>query len=307
MIKKLPQLYTALITPFKQDQSIDETALYALLNHQKKAGVPGLLALGTTAESYALSLEEKQHLLAIIANFTNQSNIDLCVNVSSNTTDGAIKMAHRAEKEGANSLLMLPPFYVKTTREGMFEHFKNVAKATSLPIIVYHHPPRTGIKLDFCQIKALSEIESIVGIKEPFTDIQTCQKLVESIPTWNIYAGDDALTLPVMSVGGRGVISVMSNIFPKTMQTLVKALDAGQLFKAQAIHKTLLPFFNTIACEPNPSVIKQMLAICMGFDPLARRPLLTLKEETKNVIKTLFAQESTKTLILEEMGEGQYA
>lgn len=302
----LPRLFTALITPFTTENRLDEESFFKLMSLQKQAGVQGLLACGTTAESYALSFQEKQRIIDWVTSFARAEQMHACVNVSANNTQAAVELATHAKQAGADSLLMLPPFYVKTTPSGMQHHFKAVAQASGLPIIVYHHPGRTGVHLNLEMLKKLSEIPEVAGIKEAFSDIIACQTLTEQIPSWRVYAGDDVLTLPVMLMGGFGAISVVSNLFPKVMLALIGAMQEGDIKAAKAIHQKMLPVFQALTLEPNPAVIKALVAELLSTQPNTRMPLMPLSNNSVLELEQLQKSGAWQELVEYERGEGVY-
>lgn len=293
----MKRLMTALITPFQEDGRLDEPFLHQLLTHQQKGGVESLLALGSTAESYALSMEEKKRLLEIIADFTKAHKMELCVNVSSNVTSDSQKMAEMALEMGATSLLMLPPFYVSLTEKAQFQHFEAVANTTKLPIIIYNHPGRTGVHIAFEQLQRLSQVPTIMGIKEASSQMHYTQSILTCMPEFLFYAGDDSMTLPTMSMGGFGLISVLSNLFPRAIGQLVERLGEQDLKRARELNKTLEPLFAAMSLAPNPALIKALMARRMGMSSRVRRPLLEVDETVDAALDRLFEQEEVASCV----------
>ena len=248
----LKGIYTALVTPFK-DGKLDEKAFRNLIEFQLKGGINGVVPCGTTGEAPTLSYEEHEKVIELTVKYVN-GKVPVIAGTGSNSTQEAIELTEGAKKLGADFCLLTTPYYNKPTQEGLYQHFKAIAEAVNIPLILYNIPGRTGINMTPETIFRLSRIKNIVGIKEAagsLTQVSDIYRLTKG--TFTILSGDDNLFLPMMSVGAVGVISVLSNIMPKEMQSLYRAfLIEKNIRKAMNIHTRLMPLFQGIFVETNP-------------------------------------------------------
>ncbi len=253
-------LYTALITPFKADGSLDEEGFRLLVKRQVNARVDGILVLGSTGESPTLSDAEGERLISI-AREESQGKTALIVGVGTNSTALSITKAKKAQAMQADGLMVVNPYYNKPTQEGLYCHFREVAKATNLPIILYNHPGRTGVNIKLETLKKLSEIENIVAVKDCSGSIQQVIEFCYAfrMSDFAILTGCDPDTLAVMAIGGAGVLSVVSNLVPEQMLTFVNTIRKGDLLKARELHFELMPIFKAAEIESNPIPIKYMM------------------------------------------------
>lgn len=283
-------VYTALITPFLPDNSLDEEGLLQLLNFQAKSGVDGVVVLGTTGETPTLSGNERQRIIRL-AKGALPSSLKLIVGTGTNSTTTTIDETKRAEDAGADSALIVTPYYNKPSQEGLFLHFQALAQATSLPLIAYNIQGRTGINLHTSTLKRLAEIPSLIGVKEASGNIQQISEVLESIiperPDFKVFSGDDNLTLPLMALGGHGIISVVSNLVPKLIKDLFLACFENRWKDARQLHYDLSPLFRGAFIETNPVPIKAL----MEYEGLpagpCRLPLSHLSPENEKKLRHL--------------------
>ena len=278
---------TALVTPFEQNGALDLDSYRKLLRFQLDAGIDALLVCGTTGEAPTLSDEESTALLCEAVK-TAQKSVPVIMGIGSNCTEHAVKKARSAEGNGADALLAVTPYYNKCTPEGLVRHYREIASATSLPIIVYTVPSRTGMTVPPSVWGELFAIPNIIGIKDATGDIaygaQFLSCLGSEICLWS---GNDNATLPLLSLGSDGVISVLSNVKPKETSTLCHAFAEGKIHEAQAIHASLLPLADALFCEVNPIPVKAALSLLGICKPYCRLPLTTASERTFNRLISL--------------------
>ncbi len=278
---------TALVTPFAKDK-VDENALEKLIEYQLNGGVNALVLLGTTGESATLSQSERRQIIEI-AKSKIANKIPLIVGAGSNDTEHAVKLCKTAQQLGVNALLVVTPYYNKCTQEGLVKHYKRIASATSLPIILYNVPSRTGVNLLPSTFKRIvEENDNVVAIKEAsgnMSQIMECIRLVEGKAS--VYSGDDALTVPTMAMGGKGVISVASNLLPKKITDMTDSALRGDFAKASKMQLALLPLISTLFCEVNPIPIKQALALKGLCNPDMRLPLTKMTAENSRKLEEI--------------------
>jgi 4-hydroxy-tetrahydrodipicolinate synthase len=286
----LKGIYTALVTPFK-DGKLDEKSFKNLIEFQLKGGINGIVPCGTTGEAPTLSYEEHEKVIELAVKYAN-SKVPVIAGTGSNSTQEAIELTEGAKKLGADFCLLTTPYYNKPTQEGLYQHFKAIAEAVNIPIILYNIPGRTGINMTPETIFRLSRIKNIVGIKEAagsLAQVSDIYRLTKG--TFTILSGDDNLFLPMMSVGAVGVISVVSNIMPKEMQSLYKAfLIEKNIKKAMNIHTRLMPLFQGIFVETNPIPIKEAMAYMGMIKKEFRLPLCPLSDANSRFIKGLLSE-----------------
>lgn len=278
--------YTALVTPFR-DGLVDTEAFIELIEAQLAAGVEGIVPVGTTGESPTLTHDE--HLRVIeLAVQAAQGKTQVIAGTGSNSTIEAVEMTQAAEQFGADAALLVCPYYNKPTQAGLYEHFMAVAQSTKLPIILYSIPGRCVIEIHEDTVARLArDASNIVAIKEAGGDVSRVSRLGQVLPDdFTILSGDDGLTLPFMSVGGKGVISVASNIIPTEVKALVDAAAAGDYARAEAMHRKYYDAFTGFFIESNPAPIKAALAELGKMSSEVRLPLVPISEGSK---ATLFA------------------
>src|SRR5215470_5447582 len=265
--------FTALVTPFRNG-GIDAAAFEKLIENQIAAGISGVVAVGTTGESPTLSHEERQELIRLTVAATKK-RCRVLAGTGSNATEHAVADTKMAEKLGADGALLVAPYYNKPSQEGLFRHFKAIADATSLPIILYNIPGRCGVDIAPDTVTRLAkECRNIVSIKEASGSVERISELRARLPeSFTILSGDDALTLPFMSVGAVGVDSVASNLFPAEVCALVCACENGDYKSARALQHKLLPVVKDLFIEPNPVPAKTALGWRGAMSPEVRLPL----------------------------------
>jgi 4-hydroxy-tetrahydrodipicolinate synthase len=278
-------VFTALVTPFNEDKSISEKDLKDLVDFNIEKGVDGLVPMGTTGESPTLSHEEHIKVIEIVCKHVNK-RIPVIAGAGSNSTDEALHLTKRAKEVGADVTLQVAPYYNKPTQEGLYRHFKTIADKVDLPMIVYNIPGRTGKNIETDTIVRLAEHPNIIGVKEASGSLPQMMDVIHRTPEdFVVLSGDDNLTLPLMAVGGKGVISVASNIIPDRMSAMVTAGLNGNFEKMRKIHYELLPFFKAEFIETNPIPIKTALAMKGMAKEVFRLPLCEMNPENKKKLK----------------------
>jgi 4-hydroxy-tetrahydrodipicolinate synthase len=287
--------FTALVTPFR-DGAIDVGAFEKLIENQIAAGISGIVAVGTTGESPTLSHEERQELIRL-AIATAKKRCLVLAGTGSNATQHAVADTKMAEKLGADGALLVAPYYNKPSQEGLFHHFKTVADATSLPIMLYNIPGRCGVDIAPDTVTRLArECRNIVSIKEASGSVERISELRARLPeSFSILSGDDSLTLPFMSVGAAGVVSVASNVFPVEVCALVRAYECGDAKLAFKLHRKMFPLFKDLFIEPNPVPVKTTLCWRGTMSDEVRLPLCGMSEANQTRLRrTLEEFEVTK-------------
>ncbi len=285
---------TAMVTPFQKDLSLDEPALRRLIQRQIAGGINFLVPCGTTGESPTLSHDEHLRVVAITIEEA-KGKVPVLAGAGGYDTRKVIEMAQEIERMGADGILSVTPYYNKPTQEGLYQHFKAIASATSLPIVLYNVPPRTNVNIDPATVRRLSEIENIIGIKEASGSFAQVTQVFQNVPEdFVVLSGDDALTLPIVAMGGRGLISVTSNEIPAEMTMLVKLCLDGEFATARALQKKLTPLIEVNFIETNPTPAKAAMAAMGLLEPVCRLPLVPVRPE--NVAKIRAVLESLSLL-----------
>ena len=282
--------YTALVTPFRDGQ-VDYDAFRQLIEAQIGGGVDGIVPVGTTGESPTLSHDEHRDVIKAAVEIA--AGRDKVVGgTGSNSTQEAIDLTQDAEKAGADAALIVAPYYNKPSPEGLYQHFRAIAKATKLPISLYSIPGRCGIEIGLPIVARLAkDCPNIVAIKEAGGSVERVSQLRQVLPaSFEILSGDDSLTLPFISVGAVGVISVASNVAPGPVSELVRAAREGHVARAEELHRQLYPLFKNLFVESNPTPVKYALSLTMGFSPSVRLPLVEMGEENQKLVRDTLAQ-----------------
>ncbi len=283
----LKGVYTALITPFKKDGSFDEESFRRLVERQLKAGVSGIVPCGTTGESPTLSHEEHNRVIELACSLCKDS-IEVIAGTGSNSTDEAIFLTKHAKEAGADYSLQIVPYYNKPTQKGMYNHFKKIAETVDLPMVVYNIQSRTGVNLETSTLVELSNIPNIIGVKEASGSIQQIMDVIKNVPKeFSVLSGDDALTLPLMSAGGHGVISVASNIIPEKMVEFVEFGLMEDYISMRKKHYELDEIFKKLFIETNPIPVKKILALKGVIHSYYRLPLCEPSEANTEVLKDI--------------------
>ncbi len=277
--------YTALVTPFK-DGKLDETSLARLIRTQIRAGVDGIVPVGTTGESPTLSFEEHIRVIELTVRFA-RGRVLVLAGTGGNATDEAVYLTRAAEKAGANGSLQVAPYYNKPTQEGLYQHFRAIAAASKLPLVLYSVPGRCGIEISVDTVRRLAkDCRRIVGIKEAGGNADRVSQLRAVCgPNFTILSGDDSLTLPFMAVGAQGVISVASNVIPREVARMVRAFAAGKVVAARKLHAQFYPLFKDLFLETNPIPIKAALAMMGTIDEELRLPLVPMGAKNREVLR----------------------
>src|SRR6266511_3652399 len=287
--------FTALVTPFRNG-GIDTSAFAKLIETQIAAGITGVVAIGTTGESPTLSHEEREQVIRFAVTTANKRCLVLA-GTGSNATQHAVADTRIAEQFGADGALLVAPYYNKPSQEGLFRHFKTIADATSLPIVLYNIPGRCSVDiLPETVVRLAKECRNIVSIKEASGSVERVGDLRQRLPeSFTILSGDDSLTLPFMAVGAAGVVSVASNLFPSEVCALVRATESGDLKLAEKSHRKLLPLFKDLFIEPNPVPAKTALGWRGAMSSEVRLPLCEMSEANQaRLRKTLEDFESKR-------------
>ncbi len=276
------EVITAMVTPFNSKREIDYNKAEELARYLISHGSDALLVAGTTGEGPTLSHEEEFELLSTIKRaVANKAKV--IMNAGSNSTETAVMSAKWAQKEGVDAILSVVPYYNKPSQKGMIEHFSAVAESVDLPVIIYNIPGRTGVNMLPETVAALAEkYENIVAIKQSYADMDLVTEMKICCPeNFSVYSGDDSLTLPMMSLGARGVISVASHIFGSEVKSMIRNYKTGEFLAAVNMHKKLYPVFRKLFMAPNPVPVKAALAHKGIIEDFVRRPLVELTQIEK--------------------------
>ena len=282
--------FTALVTPFR-DGGIDTSAFEKLIEAQIAAGITGIVAVGTTGESPTLSHEEREQVIRLAVATANKRG-QVLAGTGSNATHHAVPDTKAAEKLGVDGALLVAPYYNKPSQEGLLRHFKAIADATSLPIMLYNIPSRCGVDIAPDTVARLAnECRNIVSIKEASGSVERVSELRAHLPeSFTILSGDDSLTLPFMSVGAVGVVSVASNLFPAEIRALVHAYQSGDVKLAENLHRKLFPLFKDLFIEPNPVPVKTALGWRGAMSAECRLPLCEMSEANQERLRKSLAE-----------------
>ncbi len=273
-------ILTALVTPFR-DGEVDVPALRALVEFQIAAGIDGLVPCGSSGESATLSHDEHRRVVEIVVQ-TVAGRVPVVAGTGSNSTREACALTAHARDAGADAALLLSPYYNKPTQEGIYAHYATIARETGFPLIVYNIPGRTASNIAPETLARHSALDHVVGVKESSGDLDQIAHVVRGCdPGFDVLSGDDALTLPLMAVGGKGAISVTSNIAPAQMLEMARLFRSGDAKGALAAHQALMPVFDALFCETNPIPLKAALALMGRIDPEIRLPLTQITEPNR--------------------------
>ncbi len=291
---QIGKIITAMVTPFDDNLEVDYRKAAALAEMLLAEGSDGILVAGTTGESPTLSGEEKIRLIRTVRDVIGKKGA-LIAGTGTNSTANSISFTRAAEEAGADAALVVAPYYNKPPQDGILLHFRQVAAATRLPIIVYNIPGRTGMNIMPDTLAALAGIENVIAVKESSGNLDQASEIAQktrSIPGFRMLSGDDSLTLPILSVGGTGVISVATHVAGEMVKAMVEEHEAGRTQEATAVHLKLFPLFKGLFATTNPILVKAALRL-RGFDPGGLRPPL---------IPATGVQEAALGKIMEELG-----
>lgn len=276
----------ALATPFNSDGSIDFVALRSLVDNIIVGGVDFICVLGTTAETPTLTEEEKLEIRRVVVE-VNQERVPLLLGAGNNSTQAVCRQLREDNFEGFSGLLMVCPFYNKPTQEGLYQHFKKISEESPLPIILYNIPGRTGVNLQAATtLRLANDCPNIVAIKEASGIITQIEEIVEYAPDgFDVFSGDDAITFELLTIGAKGVISVIGNAYPEEFGAMVHAAQAGDYTSALSQHRQFRRLYKLMSVDGNPSGIKGLLYIQGKADNVVRLPLVSVRVETLEAIR----------------------
>lgn len=276
------EVITAMVTPFNEDLSIDYAGVEKLANHLVDNGSDGILVAGTTGESPTLTHDEELELLKAVKNAVG-SKAKIMMGAGSNCTDTAVKQSQKVEKAGADAILTVVPYYNKPSQAGLLNHFGKIANAVDTPLMLYNIPGRTGINMQANTIATLAENHNnIFAVKQSNSDLDEVSEIVSLCPDdFSVLSGDDSLTLPMLSLGAHGVVSVSSHIAGKDIKNMITAYKNGEVKKAADIHKCYFPLFKKLFMAPNPTPVKAALNKCGIISDYVRNPLVRLNNAEK--------------------------
>ena len=278
-------IYVPLITPFK-DGRVEEAGLRKLVDYLIAEGVAGLIPCGTTGESATLSHEEHRRVVEIVVEQTAK-RVPVIAGAGSNNTIEAVELTRHAEKVGADATLQISPYYVRPTQQGMIAHFKAIAEASRLPMILYNIPKRTGVLMEVSTVLELAKAPNIIGIKQSGVDLGDSMEVIRQAPGFAVLAGDDHLVFPITAVGGRGAIAASAHIATREWVKMVELMGQGKMSEAKEIHYRLLPLSKVLFIEANPAPLKaalEMLGLPAG-EP--RLPILPATEKCREQIRAV--------------------
>ena len=284
---KLEGVFTALVTPFNEDGTVDEKSLRELVDFQIARGISGLVPVGTTGESPTLDHKEHGKVIETVIDQAKK-RVPVIAGTGSNSTQEAIRLTKHAKEAGADYSLQVAPYYNKPSQEGFYRHFMAVADAVDMPIVVYNIPGRSGKNIENSTMLRLAEHPNIVAVKEASGDLGQVMDLCLNKPDdFTILSGDDNLGLPIIACGGRGIVSVASNIIPEEMEELVRTANAGNFERAREIHYSYLPFFKAMFMDTNPIPVKYGCVLKGMMKEVYRLPLCELSEDNKKKLEDI--------------------
>ena len=280
---------TALVTPFRKDGSVDEAALRRLVQFQLREGIDFLVPCGTTGETPTLEHGEYMGVIRLVLDEV-KGKVPVIAGVGGNNTRKVIDLANEVQALGVQGILSVAPYYNKPTQEGLYEHFKAIAEATDLPVILYNVPGRTSSNIEPATVARLSKIPNVVGIKEASGSITQQMTVLTSVKSgFAVLSGDDAFTFPLMALGGVGVISVISNEIPRQVTNLTHLLLEGKYSEARTLNAQLLPLMQVNFIETNPIPVKAALAMMGMIEEVYRLPLVPMKAENRAKLEKVLA------------------
>ncbi|PYY05931.1 MAG: 4-hydroxy-tetrahydrodipicolinate synthase [Acidobacteria bacterium] len=288
---KLRGCGTALVTPFRRDGAIDEPALRSLLEWQISSGVHFLVPCGTTGETPTLSRDEWLRVIDITIEVADR-RVPVVAGATSNATAEAVERARTvASRSGVDAILTASPYYNKPTQEGQYQHFKAIAEAVEKPVVLYNVPGRTAANIEPATLARLARIPNIIAVKEASGSMTQIAEVLNVVPDdFIVFSGDDAVTLPVISLGGRGIISVASNVIPAELSKMTQAALDGDWVSARKLHRRYLPLMQGLFLESNPMPVKCVLAMMGRIEESYRLPMLQVTAETRKKLEKIAAE-----------------
>ena len=283
------QILTAMVTPFDHNEEIDFAATRNLIDYLIDNGTEGLVVSGTTGESPTLTDEEKIQLFKFTVEVVN-GRVPVIAGTGSYSTKASIELTRQATNAGVDGIMLVVPYYNKPSQEGMYQHFQTIAAVTSLPIMLYNIPGRSVVNMSVETVLRLSEIPNIVAIKEAGGNLDTMSEIISNTSEdFSLYSGDDGLTIPALSIGGTGVISVASHIIGNEMQAMIAKFNSGNVRGAAKDHRTLLPVMKALFAAPNPTPVKTALNLKGVPVGGVRLPMVPLNPEELNTLQSLLS------------------
>ncbi|WP_026573745.1 4-hydroxy-tetrahydrodipicolinate synthase [Bacillus sp. UNC438CL73TsuS30] len=281
------QVLTAMVTPFDHEGEIDFNATRTLVNYLIENGTDGLVVVGTTGESPTLTTDEKVEFFKFVVDVVN-GRIPVISGTGSNNTKASISLTKQAEAAGVDGIMLVAPYYNKPSQEGLYQHFKAIAESTALPIMLYNIPGRSVVNMSVETIVRLSQIPNIVAIKEASGNLDAMAEVISQTPSdFTLYSGDDGLTIPVLAIGGAGIVSVASHIIGNEMQEMVNLFKNGHVQEAAAAHRRLLPIMKALFAAPNPTPVKAALNLKGVNVGGVRLPMVPLTDEETNTLQSI--------------------
>lgn len=281
------QMITAMVTPFNDDMEVDFERTEQLIEHLIRTGSDAIVISGTTGEAPTLSIDEKNALFRFCVNTVN-GRIPVIAGTGTNSTAMALELTKMAEIAGADGVMLMAPYYNKPNQQGMYEHFKAIATSTTLPVMLYNVPGRTGVNLLPETTIRLSRIPNIVSVKEASGDLDAISEIIEQTSEeFSVYSGDDSLTLPAMSVGANGVISVASHVVGDEIKQMIDFFQEGKFREAAAIHRHLVPVMNGMFIAPSPAPVKAALEMIGVSTGSVRLPIVPVDDDERETIHKL--------------------
>jgi 4-hydroxy-tetrahydrodipicolinate synthase len=288
------QVLTAMVTPFDQNGEMDFNATRTLVNYLIANGSDGLVISGTTGESPTLTTEEKVELFKFVVEVVD-GRVPVIAGTGSNNTRASINLTKQAKEAGVDGIMLVTPYYNKPSQEGLFQHFKAIADSTSLPVILYNIPGRSVVNMSVETIVRLSTIDNIVAVKEASGNLDAMAEIINQTPSdFTLYSGDDGLTLPVLAIGGAGIISVASHIIGNEMQEMINSFKNGNVQEAASSHRNLLPIMRALFTAPSPSPVKAALNLNGIQVGGVRLPLVPLSEEETRALQRILPASKIK-------------
>ncbi|PID06895.1 4-hydroxy-tetrahydrodipicolinate synthase [Sporosarcina sp. P31] len=295
---QLGNVGTAMVTPFSPDGTIDYVQTAILLEHLIANGTDSVIVSGTTGESPTLTITEKKELLDFVIKVVNK-RIPVIAGTGTNNTTESIELTKAAELSGADGIMLVTPYYNKPDQKGMYAHFSKIANVTALPVLLYNIPSRSIVNLLPETVIALSKIDNIKAVKEASGNLEQMAEIIEgTAEDFEVYSGDDGLTLPLLAIGGRGIISVSAHVVGNEMQKMIQAFQNGNIKEAADLHRSLLPIFKALFSKPNPVPVKYALGKAGVPTGGVRLPLIEMDESEAAIIDEVLEKFEKRTRIL---------
>jgi 4-hydroxy-tetrahydrodipicolinate synthase len=286
---------TAMVTPFNSEGEIDFNATETLVNYLIANGSDGLVVAGTTGESPTLTTEEKVSLFRFVVKIVD-GRVPVIAGTGSNNTKASISLTKQAQEAGVDGVMLVTPYYNKPSQEGLVQHFETIAHSTTLPVMLYNIPGRSSVNMSVETIVRLSKIKNIVAVKDASGDLDAMTQIISKTSSdFALYSGDDGLTLPVLAIGGAGVVSVASHVIGNEMQEMINTFQNGNVLDAASAHRNLLPIMNALFAAPSPSPVKAALTIKGLQVGGVRLPMLPLNNEEIATLERTLTSSNTKT------------